>query len=89
MPWKTQVGMVASELGRTARLTETGGGPEVSGCLLRARELMGVLESLPTIPSETGLILSRIAEQLARGRLQDAPSKAQDLYCRLMAVYSS
>ena len=86
MPWKTLVGMVASELGRTARLLDQGGGPEMAGCLQRARELLGVLESLSSVPAEPGLILAGIAEELAPSKLQDAPQKAREIHRRLMII---
>jgi hypothetical protein len=57
--------MVDSELSRACSLLEQGGGAEVRGCLLRARELMGVLESQPVIPEEHGLRLLEVTRSMA------------------------
>ena len=89
MPWKNQVGLVASELSRAAHLRESGGGPEIAGCLQRARELLGVLESVPGVPAEAGLVLAAVAEDLSAARLGEAPAKAPGLYQRLMSLYSA
>ena len=89
MPWKTQIGMIASELSRASHLTEQGGGPEVLGCLQRARELLGVLESSPSVPRETALPLLKVAEELSLRRLSDASFNAGALYGRLMELYSA
>jgi hypothetical protein len=89
MPWKTQVGMVASELSRVANLVQSGGGAEVIGCLQRARELLGVLESLDSVPVDAGIAIAQVAKQLCQARLPDAPSQAAELHRRLMLLYSA
>lgn len=87
MPWKKQVGIIASELSRAGRLREQGGGPEVLGCLHRARELLGVLESASPLPAHAGAALAEVARELSFRRLEEAPSRADALYARLMSLY--
>lgn len=81
--------MVASELSRADSLARSGGGPEVEGCLARARELLGVLESCPTYPPHAAAVLAEAARGLCERRLSDAPAKAGPLYQRLMALYKA
>ncbi|MFH1726160.1 MAG: hypothetical protein ABII00_16245 [Elusimicrobiota bacterium] len=88
MPWRTQVGMIASELSRVRHLSDQGGGPEVTGCLHRARELLGVLDSVPGLPREAAPKLAELARELSLSRLSEAPAKAETLYRELMALYS-
>lgn len=87
MPWKSQLGLVGSELARAEGLAAQGGGPEVAGCLERARELLGVAESCGSAPPDQGLELARISEELGASRLGEAPAKAGALYRRIMALY--
>ena len=86
MPWTTQVGMVASELSRVQGLLAQGGGPEIAGCLDRARELMGVLESTPTAPLPAALVLKEVAYQLSNSEVAMSGDNARDLYQRLMSL---
>ncbi len=65
MPWHVQAGMVACELSRAASLLDQGGGDEVNGCIRRARELMGILESAPAIPPGPLPALAEAARGLA------------------------
>ena len=89
LPWKTQAGLVASELSRAAHLHEAGGGPEVLGCLERARELLGVLESARGVPVEAAGVLLQVASDLSRRHLPEAPAQAARLYQRVMSLYSA
>lgn len=89
MPWKTQVGMVASELSRIDGLLGQGGGPEIQGCLDRARELLGVLESTSAAPIDAGVALNAVARSLSEARQDVTVTWARDLYGRLMALYQS
>lgn len=89
LPWRSQVGMIASELSRVRHLRESGGGPEIIGCLQRARELFGVLESSPRLPQEVAAVLAEFARELGQNRLANAPAKAGDFYQQLMALYRS
>lgn len=87
LPWRTQVGMVASELSRARHLSAAGGGPEVEGCLQRARELLGVLESSGSTPREAAQVLAGVAGELSLRRLADAPARSGEIYERLMSLY--
>ncbi len=89
MPCKTQIGMIASELARVRHLSQQGGGPEVLGCLQRARELLGLLESSPSLPRQEALVLLEVAQDLSLPLLEKASSKAEVLYQRLMGLYSA
>lgn len=89
MPWKTQVGMIASELSRAYHLAQQGGGPEVIGCLHRAKELLGILESSPILPREAVPVLCETAKALASSRIQGASAEAEILYHKLMALYKA
>lgn len=86
MPWKTQVGMVASELSRAGQLFAQDGhsGPEIESCLNRARELLGVLESTSAAPLEAAGVLRQVSYELSSPRLSGCPPKAADLYSMLM-----
>jgi hypothetical protein len=51
--WDRIILMIASEMSRADHLSRNGGGAEVEACVLRAKELFGVLESEPSLPSKT------------------------------------
>jgi hypothetical protein len=57
--------MVASEFSRAARLK--GKSSEVENCILRAKELLGVLESNSAIPARIGLKLLSIINRFTSG----------------------
>ena len=65
LPWSTVVGMVASELSRAEHLRGAGG--ETESCILRAKELLGVLESAPAIPVKAGIKLLSVIKNFAGG----------------------
>jgi hypothetical protein len=50
--WNRMLLMIASELSRADHLSKNGGGTEVKMCVSRAKELFGVLESEPSLPSK-------------------------------------
>jgi hypothetical protein len=89
LPWKTQIGMIASELSRVRNLQGPDAGPEVLGCLQRAREILGLLESSPAVPLKVALPLLKVAEELSLPRLGRAAGNAEALYRQLMALYSA
>jgi hypothetical protein len=80
--------MIASELSRAYHLSEKGQSPELTGCLQRARELLGVLESSPAVPREAVGLLSHAGHVLMEKRLSEAPAQAHALYQQLMALYA-
>ncbi len=88
LPSKTQIGMIASELSRTQHLLEQDGGADVYRCLQRAREILGVMESLPSLPKQAVPVLLEIARELSLPNLRQAAPKSGALYLRLMALYS-
>jgi len=63
LSWKIVLQMIASELSRALHLKKNGGRKEVENCLLRAKELLGVLESSSKIPAEIGLKLLPIMKE--------------------------
>jgi hypothetical protein len=86
-PPEVQVGHVASELSRAAALLDAGGRDEARMALLRARELLGVLETCPLLPAEWGAELVEAVRRLALDRLDDTDAAAwRDLQARLMAL---
>ena len=87
MPWYRQLAMVDSELSRACNLLKQGGGAEVSGCLMRARELMGVLESQPVIPEEYGPKLLDVTRLMAIGRFGKSPGDIRDIHATLTSIY--
>ena len=82
--WDRIVLMIASELSRADHLSKNGGGLEVTMCVLRAKELFGVLESMPSLPSTIARRLFETLSQIIK------PSKTQyrKLYNRFMALAS-
>jgi hypothetical protein len=58
--------MIASEFSRAKHLSKNGGGSEVEACVLRARELFGVLESEKNIPSNIAKSLLVILKEIAK-----------------------
>ncbi len=51
--WRTILMMAASEFSRASNLAANGGGKERQNCLLRAKELLGVMETDGSIPKTT------------------------------------
>ena len=56
--------MVASEFSRAESLSNNGGGKELKNCLLRAKELFGVLETDASIPVATARKLLPLTKEL-------------------------
>ena len=61
--WRKLLLMIASELSRANSLSQDGGGAEVNMCLMRAKELLGVLEIDPSLPPNIGLSLLPILKK--------------------------
>ncbi|MFH1709907.1 MAG: hypothetical protein ABH860_02400 [bacterium] len=82
--WNRIILMIASELSRADHLSKNGGGAEVETCILRAKELFGVLESEPSLPYNIGRRLLTMLHKITR------PSKIQygKLYNSFMALAS-
>ena len=80
--------MVDSEIVRAKNLLEQGGGSEVTGCLQRARELMGVLESNPTIPERFGPDLLVLVRMLGDPSIIDNQAQIGQLHERLFQMYT-
>jgi hypothetical protein len=89
MPWHERVGMVASELSRTDSLHRMGGGSGLEGCVARARELMGVVESSPDIPPDAAAALAGVARMMGRTRLLSERDLAGRLCGQLTGIYAS
>ncbi len=86
-PPAVQVGHVASELSRAASLIETGGPGEALGALLRARELLGVMETCPALPVGWGPDLADAVHRLALDKLGNPnPAEWRSLQARLMGL---
>lgn len=64
--WDRMLLMIASEFSRAERLSKNGGGKEVEMCVLRAKELLGVLESDPSVPVNVGRSLFAILHQIMK-----------------------
>ena len=58
--------MAASEFSRANSLANDGGGKEMQNCLLRAKELLGVAETDPSIPQTTGIKLFNLTNKLLK-----------------------
>ncbi len=82
--WARIVLMIASELSRADHLSKNGGGKEVGMCVSRAKELFGVLESEPKLPSTIANRLLATLKELTK------PSniKFSRLYNNFMALAS-
>lgn len=64
--WKKLLMMAASEFSRAKNLSDNGGGKEIKSCLLRAKELLAVLETDPAIPISPALKLQKITRIMVR-----------------------
>jgi len=64
--WRRIVLMIASELSRADHLSKNGGGTEVEMCLLRAKELFGVLESERSIPIKSATSLLSMLKEMTK-----------------------
>lgn len=64
--WKKLLMMAASEFSRAESLSNNGGGRELRSCLLRAKELMAVMETDPSIPLSSGSRLFLLTKALVR-----------------------
>lgn len=62
--WKTILKMAASEFSRASSLRNDGKGKELSNCLMRAKELLGILEINPSIPKITAIKLLSLTNQM-------------------------
>lgn len=86
-PPAVQVGHVASELSRAASLLEAGAPEAAFAALLRARELLGVIETDRELPEGWGPPLVDAVRRLARDRLGERdPQVWRALYADLMAL---
>ena len=82
--WKQLLMMAASEFSRADSLFKNGQGRELDNCLLRAKELLGVLEIDPSIPQAPAIELQTMTKQMTS--LNAAASKT--LYSKAMALAS-
>jgi hypothetical protein len=62
--WKKLLMMAASEFSRAESLSNNGGSKELKSCLLRAKELLGVMETDSSIPSSQGAKLFHLTKSL-------------------------
>ena len=58
--------MAASEFSRASNLANHGSGKELQNCLLRAKELLGVIETDPTIPPPSAIKLLGLSKKLTK-----------------------
>lgn len=56
--------MAASEFSRAESLSNNGGGKELKSCLLRAKELLAVLETDTSIPYSQALELQKVMKTM-------------------------
>ena len=82
--WKTILMMAASEFSRASNLSRNGGGKELKGCLLRAKELLGVIEIDPSIPQAAGIKLAGLANKL----IEPSRINLKTLYNQSMSLAS-
>jgi len=88
-PPAVQVGHIASELMRAGNLAGQGATLEARNALLRARELLGVLETCPSLPESWGPELARAVTVLRTTPLdQPDPAVWRSLYDSLMELCS-
>jgi len=76
--------MAASEFSRADSLSHNGGGKEKESCLLRAKELLGIMETDGSIPQAFGLKLLPILREMVNPFDIDPKS----LYSRSMHLAS-
>ncbi|MBU0686522.1 MAG: hypothetical protein KKB81_01530 [Candidatus Margulisbacteria bacterium] len=62
--WKKLLMMAASEFSRAESLANNGGGKELKSCLLRGKELLGITETDPSIPSSKGVRIFNLTRSL-------------------------
>ncbi|MBN2057699.1 MAG: hypothetical protein JW782_02765 [Candidatus Saganbacteria bacterium] len=82
--WKKLLMMAASEFSRATSLSKNGGGKELRSCLMRAKELFSVLETDPSIPTDHGLQL----QKLARKMIDPFKADPKSLYNKSMRLSS-
>lgn len=83
--WRKLLMMAASEFSRAQSLSQNGGGKEVKSCLLRAKELLGIMETDNKIPQASGLRLLPLLRDMVN-LFEIDPKK---LYSRSMRLASS
>jgi len=76
--------MTASEFSRAESLSHIGGGKEKESCMLRAKELLGIMETDSRIPQVFGLKLLPILREMTNPFDVDPKS----LYIRSMFLAS-
>ena len=74
--------MAASEFSRAKSLSDNGGGKELKSCLLRAKELLAVMETDSRIPSSSGLQL----QSLLRSMVNPFDTDPNKLYLKSMSL---
>ena len=82
--WDRIILMIASELSRAEHLSKNGGGKEIEMCILRAKELFGVLESKPSLPLNIAYGLLAMLNEIAKS----SNIKYGKLYNGFMALAS-
>lgn len=82
--WQKLLMMAASEFSRADSLANNGGGKELRSCLLRAKELLGITETDPSIPSLKGIKIFA----LTRSLVDPSTVVPKTLYNRSMALAS-
>jgi len=82
--WKKLLMMAASEFSRAKNLSGNGGGKEMESCLLRAKELLAVMETDSHVPNASGLKL----QPLLRAMVNPFEVDPQKLYLKSMFLAS-
>ena len=76
--------MAASEFSRAKSLSDNGGGDEIKSCLLRAKELLAVMETDNRISGASGLKL----QPLLRAMVEPFDVDPRKLYLKSMLLAS-
>jgi len=82
--WRKLLMMAASEFSRAKSLSDKSGGKEIKSCLLRAKELLAVMETDSQVPSASGLKL----QPLLRAMANPFDVDPQKLYLKSMSLSS-
>ena len=86
-PPAVQLGHAASELSRATSMLESGDGERARTALLRARELLGVLETSPALPEAWGGPLLDLVRGLSMKNPGTAdPASLRSIYGKAMAL---
>ena len=83
--WKRLLMMAASEFSRADSLSNNGGGKELKSCLLRAKELLAVMETDLSIPQSSAIKL----QQITRAMVRPFEADPKGLYSQSMRLAST